>query len=259
MAARQRRGGAPAPAFRRRGEPLRPRRAHRPRAALHRHGRARSSRWTRSAARASAAARRRSSARCSTWRASCSRSRPSARCTNAPPWAGDQAHGRRRSSRPSRSTDTPDQARRRSRDHGGPRARAPDGSHRRAATSASARPSSPCAPPFAWCAAAGRSRCSCRPPCSRTSTTRPSANAWRTFRSRWRCSARHVGEAARRKSLGRVAEGGVDVLIGTHRLLSKDVQLQAARPRHRRRGAALRRARTRSTSRSCARASTCSR
>ena len=45
--------------------------------------------------------------------------------------------------------------------------------------------------------------------------------------------------AARRDP--RLPEGKVDILIGTHRLLSRDVQAEGPGPRDRRRGAALRR------------------
>jgi transcription-repair coupling factor (superfamily II helicase) len=41
--------------------------------------------------------------------------------------------------------------------------------------------------------------------------------------------------------LRRLAEGTLDVVIGTHRILSKDVEVQGPRPPRRRRGAALRR------------------
>ncbi len=47
--------------------------------------------------------------------------------------------------------------------------------------------------------------------------------------------------AEQRRILDRLASGAVDIIIGTHRLVSADVQLQGPRPGRHRRGAALRR------------------
>ena len=60
---------------------------------------------------------------------------------------------------------------------------------------------------------------------------------------------------------GRAASsrGAVDVVIGTHRLLSDDVQLQGPRPARRRRGAALRRAAQGADQAAARPTSTCSR
>ena len=48
-------------------------------------------------------------------------------------------------------------------------------------------------------------------------------------------------EAQQKAALEGFARGEVDVLVGTHRLLSRDVDARRPRPRHHRRGAALRR------------------
>ena len=55
-----------------------------------------------------------------------------------------------------------------------------------------------------------------------------------------------------------LADGSVDVVIGTHRLLSGDIEFKDLGPAGGRRGAALRGAATRRRSRSCAPTSTCS-
>ena len=47
--------------------------------------------------------------------------------------------------------------------------------------------------------------------------------------------------AEQRAAVKRFAEGKVDILIGTHRVLSRDVRAKDLGPDHRRRGAALRR------------------
>ena len=57
-----------------------------------------------------------------------------------------------------------------------------------AATSATARPRSRCAPRRRRCSTASRSRSSCRPRCSRASTARRSASGSRTIRCASRCS-----------------------------------------------------------------------
>ena len=72
---------------------------------------------------------------------------------------------------------------------------------------------------------------------------------WNTFRERYRDfpitrrDGLAVPQAGRREAdpAPTSREGKVDVLIGTHRVLSRDVAAEGARPRHRRRGAALRR------------------
>ena len=51
---------------------------------------------------------------------------------------------------------------------------------------------------------------------------------------------------AARRSSRELRDGSVDIVIGTHRLLQKDVAVQEPRPGRHRRGAALRRRRTRS-------------
>ncbi len=111
-----------------------------------------------------------------------------------------------------------------------------------AATSASARPKSRCAP-----------RSSPRPPASRSPllvpTTLLAQQHYQNFRDRFADWPVRVEVISRFKSkkevdaaLKKLADGQIDVMIGTHRLLQPDVQVQGSRPRHRRRGAALRRA-----------------
>ena len=84
-----------------------------------------------------------------------------------------------------------------------------------------------------------RARADHRPRAS--STSRPSRSASPATRSRSRCS--RASRAGRRSapSCEGLADGTVDIVIGTHRLLQKDVQFQRPRPARRRRGAALRR------------------
>ena len=69
--------------------------------------------------------------------------------------------------------------------------------------------------------------------------------------SRFQTAAR-----AARGAAAALAGGKVDIVIGTHRLLQADVELQGPRPAGRRRGAALRRDAQGDASRSCARRST---
>src|SRR6185437_13215289 len=66
-----------------------------------------------------------------------------------------------------------------------------------AATWASARPKSRCARPSPPPPRAGRSRCWCRPPCWRSSTTTTSATGWRISRCAWNCCR---ASARRRKA-----------------------------------------------------------
>ena len=92
-----------------------------------------------------------------------------------------------------------------------------------AATSATARPRSPCAPPSRRPRAASRRSCWCPPPFWRSSTSPPSASASPTFPCASRWSAASARAAEQRAILRDFAAGKVDVLIGTHRLLSTDV------------------------------------
>ena len=71
---------------------------------------------------------------------------------------------------------------------------------------------------------------------------------WNTFRERYRDFPVRVEMASRfrkpaevKKVLAEFADGKVEVLIGTHRVLGRDVDPEGARARDRRRGAALRR------------------
>ena len=67
-----------------------------------------------------------------------------------------------------------------------------------------------------------------------------------------RSLSRFVPRAEQAETLAGLAAGSVDIVIGTHRLLSRGRPLPRPRPRRRRRGAALRRGATRSGSSSCA-------
>ena len=112
-----------------------------------------------------------------------------------------------------------------------------------AATSASARPRSRCAPPSPRSPAASRSRCSCP-------TTLLAEQHFQTFSDRFAEWPVKIAELSRFRSpkevdgSGRRAShaGSVDIVIGTHKLLSSDVKIRAPRPGHHRRGAPLRRA-----------------
>ena len=68
-----------------------------------------------------------------------------------------------------------------------------------------------------------------------------SAIASRRTRCASRCCPASSRPARPSKVVDGVASGEVDIVIGTHRLLSEDVDVQASRPARRRRGAALRR------------------
>ena len=95
-----------------------------------------------------------------------------------------------------------------------------------AATSASARPRSRCAPRSSPRRPASRSRCSCRRRCSPSSTIGRSATASPTGRcasSSCRASGARTGSAA---ALEGLADGTVDIVIGTHKLLQPDVKFK---------------------------------
>ena len=90
--------------------------------------------------------------------------------------------------------------------------------------------------------AASRWRSWRRPRCWPSSTTRPSPTASASGRSRWpscRASARQ-GSQARRSRAWPTAR--IDIVVGTHKLLSARRQVQAPGPAGHRRGAPLRRA-----------------
>ena len=89
-----------------------------------------------------------------------------------------------------------------------------------------------------------------RPRCWRISTTAPSAHASRAFPVRIEELSRFTPKPDQKRIAADLAEGRVDVVIGTHRLLQKDVAFaDLGLDRHRRR-ATLRRACTRNASRS---------
>ena len=104
---------------------------------------------------------------------------------------------------------------------------------------------------------ARRSRCSCRRRSSPRSTTRRSASASPRSRSRSAAVALRARDGAGARRVEGLAAGTVDIVIGTHRLLQQGRPVQGPGPGRRRRGAALRRGRTRSGSSSCAPRSTC--
>ena len=105
---------------------------------------------------------------------------------------------------------------------------------------------------------ASRWRCWCRPRCWPASTSRPSPTASPASRSGSRCSAAFLTPAQARQVVDGLADGSVDVVIGTHRLLAGDVALQGPRAARRRRGAALRGDPQRGDQAARPRASTCS-
>ncbi len=90
---------------------------------------------------------------------------------------------------------------------------------------------------------ASRWRCWCRPPCWPSSITKPFSSAWGGFPSRSRWSAASARRPSRRRCWRSAAKKEVDVLIGTHRLLQRDVKFADLGPGGHRRGAALRRCR----------------
>jgi transcription-repair coupling factor (superfamily II helicase) len=95
-----------------------------------------------------------------------------------------------------------------------------------AATSASARPKWPCARRSRRSAMASRWPCSRPPPCSRSSTTKRSSAASRQFPVRVEMLSRFRSPKEMKASLEDLADGKVDIVIGTHRLLSKDVEFR---------------------------------
>ena len=88
---------------------------------------------------------------------------------------------------------------------------------------------------------AGRA-CSARPRCSRSSTSaRFEARMADYPITRARALALPDARRSRTRRSRGLKDGKVDVVIGTHRLLSKDIHFKQPRPARRRRGAALRR------------------
>ena len=100
---------------------------------------------------------------------------------------------------------------------------------------------------------ASRRPSSCPPPSWPSSTIRPPCSAFAASRSK--IGVLSPLPHARRRCARRsptCAAGKCDLVIGTHRLLQKDVEVQGSRPAHRRRGAALRRGAQGARSRRCA-------
>ena len=110
-----------------------------------------------------------------------------------------------------------------------------------AATSASARPKWRSAPPSASPMAASRSRSSARRPCSPSSTSEPSRQRMASYPIEVAAMSRFQTERSKTSVIRGLKDGKVDVVVGTHRLLSKDVHFKRPRPPRGRRRAALRR------------------
>ena len=110
-----------------------------------------------------------------------------------------------------------------------------------AATSASARPRWRCAPPSPRRSTGSRPRSSCRRRCSPASTREIFRERFAGLPVKIGQLSRMVGAAEQRETKKALAEGGVDIVVGTHAVLGKTVQLQGPRPRRCRRGAAFRR------------------
>ena len=95
-----------------------------------------------------------------------------------------------------------------------------------AATSATAKPKSPCAPPSKPCRMASRSRSSRPPPSSASSTLKPSSSRFSQFPINIEMISRFRTAKEQKLIVEQVETGSVDILIGTHRLLSKDIKFQ---------------------------------
>jgi transcription-repair coupling factor (superfamily II helicase) len=76
--------------------------------------------------------------------------------------------------------------------------------------------------------AASRWPCCARPRCSANSTSRPSATALPTGRSRSPSCRASSRPRNRTQALKELAEGRIDIVIGTHKLLQKDVKFAAS-------------------------------
>ena len=87
--------------------------------------------------------------------------------------------------------------------------------------------------------AGGVPRADDRPRVPAPEDARASASPASRCASTW--SAASARRPSRSRSLADLAAGKVDIIVGTHRLLSKDVVVPRPRPARRRRGAALRR------------------
>ena len=95
-----------------------------------------------------------------------------------------------------------------------------------AATSVSARPKSRCAPRSWPPRPASRSPSWCRPPCWPSSITGISATASPTGRYASKCCRASRSAKEIKAALELLAEGKIDVIIGTHRLLQSDVKFK---------------------------------
>ena len=94
------------------------------------------------------------------------------------------------------------------------------------ATSATARPRSRSGRRSRRSRTASRSRCSSRRPSWRPSTTRPSRPRFGPFPVTVKLLSRFVSKAEQETTVAGLAAGSVDLVIGTHRLLSKDVRFK---------------------------------
>ena len=129
-----------------------------------------------------------------------------------------------------------------------------------AATSATARPRSRCARRSRRSRTASRSRCSCRRRCWSSSTSRPSPSGTPSFPvdGARRCPGSRPTRRPRRSSPG-CADGTVDVVIGTHRLLTERGRGSRTSAWSSSTRSSASASSTRSSSRRCAPTSTCSR
>ena len=95
-----------------------------------------------------------------------------------------------------------------------------------AATSASARPRSRSAPPSSWRCRASRSRWSARRRCSRASITRNFVERFHGFPINVGRLSRLVPAAEAKKTKEGLADGTVDIVIGTHAILAKSIEFK---------------------------------
>ena len=110
-----------------------------------------------------------------------------------------------------------------------------------AATSASARPKSSCARRSRRWATASRWPCSRRPPCSAFQHFETFKRRFQPFPVRIEMLSRFRTPKEIKAVLAELAEGKVDIAIGTHRLLSQGRRVPGPGPADRGRRAALRR------------------
>ena len=94
------------------------------------------------------------------------------------------------------------------------------------ATSATARPRSRCGRRSRRSRTASRSRSSSRRPSSRPQHHQTFSQRFATFPIQVRLLSRFVAPAEQKRTIAGLEDGSVDLVIGTHRLLSKDVKFR---------------------------------